>query len=333
MDLTVSMYTIKELQKIISEEIDIEIKRLNGLEPKNLYEPIAYTLAMGGKRLRPVMVLLAYNLFSDKVEKAIHAAIAIEVFHNFTLLHDDIMDEADVRRNSPTVHKKYNKNIAILSGDAMSIMAYNYLQNSESKNLPNMVQLFSQTALEVCEGQQFDMDFETKMNVSIHQYLNMIRLKTAVLLACSLKIGALAANAPETTADLLYVFGLDLGIAFQLQDDLLDVYADQNIFGKKTGGDILSNKKTFLLLKALELSNQQTKIELLDWIDRKDFDPDEKIAAVKQIYNKLNIKDITINSIEDFYQSAISIWNEIDLPIETKAELLQLAQMIMERDR
>lgn len=326
------MHSIKELQKLISEEILFEICRLNDIEPKNLYEPIAYTLAMGGKRLRPVMVLLACNLFTDRVEKAFPAAIAIEIFHNFTLLHDDIMDEADVRRNFPTVHKKYNKNIALLSGDAMSIMAYNYLQNSEKKNLANMVQLYSQTAIEVCEGQQLDMDFETRMNVSIPEYLNMIRLKTAVLLACSLKMGALAANAPDKIADLLYVFGLDLGIAFQLQDDLLDVYADQEKFGKKTGGDIISNKKTFLVLKALELLDHSTKEELLAWIDKKEFDPDEKIEAVRQIYNKLNIKDITLISIEDFYQSAIGIWNEIDLPHETKAELLQLAKMIMNRD-
>ena len=326
------MHTIKDLQQLISEEIQIEIKRLNETEPKNLYQPIAYTLAMGGKRLRPVMVLLACNLFTDTVEKAIPAAIAIEVFHNFTLLHDDIMDEADVRRNSPTVHKKYNKNIAILSGDAMSIMAYNYLQKSESINLANMVQLYSQTALEVCEGQQLDMDFETRMNVSIPEYLNMIRLKTAVLLACSLKMGALAANAPEKIVDLLYAYGLDLGIAFQLQDDLLDVYADQKKFGKNTGGDIVSNKKTFLLLKALELSDPTTKKELLTWIDKKEFDQDEKIEAFRKIYNKLNIKDITINSIEEFYQSAINSWNEIDLAKETKAELLQLAKMIMKRD-
>ena len=326
------MYTINDLQKLISQEIQSEISRLNKTEPKNLYDPIAYTLAMEGKRLRPVMALLACNLFTENVEKAIPAAIAIEIFHNFTLLHDDIMDEADVRRNSPTVHKKYNKNIAILSGDAMSIMAYNYLQKSETNNLGSMLSLFSQTALEVCEGQQLDMDFETMKNVSIPEYLNMIRLKTAVLLACSLKMGALAANAPERIADLLYVFGLDLGIAFQLQDDLLDVFADNKKFGKNIGGDIVSNKKTFLLLKALELSDHKTKEELLGWIDKKYFDPDEKIKAVRIIYNKLNIKDITINSIEDFYQSAINSWNHIDLAKETKAELLQLAQMIMRRD-
>ena len=326
------MHTIKDLQKLISKEIHQEINLLNELEPKNLYQPIAYILAMGGKRLRPVMVLLACNLFTDKIEKAIPAAIAIEAFHNFTLLHDDIMDEADMRRNSLTVHKKYNRNIAILSGDAMSIMAYRYLEKSKTENLRSMFSLFSQTALEVCEGQQLDMDFETGINVSIPEYLNMIRLKTAVLLACSLKMGALAVNAPERIADQLYVFGLNLGIAFQLQDDLLDVFADQNKFGKKIGGDIVSNKKTFLLLKALELSDPDTKKELLEWMDKKEFDADEKIKAFRMIYNNLNIKDITINSIEYFYQSAISTWNEIDLAKETKDELLQLSHMIMDRD-
>lgn len=326
------MYTIKALEKLISENINREIIRLNETEPRNLYGPIGYTLSMGGKRLRPVMVLLACNLFTDKVEKALPAALAIEVFHNFTLLHDDIMDQADMRRNSPSVHKKYNANIAILSGDAMSIMAYNYLQKSEVQNLNSMIQLFSRTALEVCEGQQLDMDFETRMNVSIPEYLNMIRLKTAVLLACSLKMGALAANAPERIADLLYVFGLDLGIAFQLQDDLLDVFADQKKLGKKIGGDIVSNKKTFLLLNALELADDQTRKELLEWITNKGFNAQMKIEAVKLIYTKLNIKEITEKYIEDFYQSALNVCNEISLEKETKAELLLLAKIIMSRD-
>jgi geranylgeranyl diphosphate synthase, type II len=326
------MYTIKELQKLISEEINREMIRLNEKEPQNLYGPIAYTLAMGGKRLRPVMVLLACNLFTDEVEKAFPSALAIEVFHNFTLLHDDIMDHAEMRRNSPSVHIKYNENIAILSGDAMSIMAYDYLQKSKTGNLGSMIGLFSQTALEVCEGQQFDMDFENRLDVSIPEYLNMIRLKTAVLLACSLKMGALAANAPERIADLLYVFGLDLGIAFQLQDDLLDVFADQDKFGKKIGNDIVSNKKTFLLLKALECGVDHTKKELLEWISQKEFLPEKKIEAVKLIYSKLKIKDITENAIDEFYQSALNVWHEIDLAKETKDELLLLANMIMNRD-
>ncbi len=326
------MHTIKELQTLISVEIDKEIIRLNTTEPLNLYQPVGYALAMGGKRLRPVMVLLSYNLFSNNISNAFPVAMAIEVFHNFTLLHDDIMDRAEMRRNSLSVYKKYNENIAILSGDAMSIMAYNYLLKCRSANNAPMIELFSQTALEVCEGQQYDMDFETRNDVSIPEYLNMIRLKTAVLLACSLKIGALAANAPEKTAGLLYEFGLNLGIAFQLQDDLLDVFADQDKFGKKIGGDIVSNKKTFLLLKALELSDNRTKATILDWTTRKNFDSQEKIAAITDIYNKLNIRSITEELIDQYYHTALNVWNEVDLATETKSELLHLAKKIMARD-
>jgi len=326
------MYKIRELQSLVSSEIDREIEQLYQTSPKNLYEPVGYALSMGGKRLRPVMVLMAYNLFSETIEKAFPVALAIEVFHNFTLLHDDIMDEAEMRRNSLSVYKKYNENIAILSGDAMSIMAYNYLLRSNSTELKPMIQLFSQTALEVCEGQQHDMDFENRTNVSISEYMNMIRLKTAVLLACSLKIGAMAANAPEKTVDLLYVFGLNLGIAFQLQDDLLDVFADQDKFGKRIGGDIVSNKKTFLLLKALEISDGQTRGLLQDWISKVEFDEDEKISAITDIYNQLNIREITESFIDEFYQLALDVHEEIDLTGEIKTELLHLANLIMNRD-
>lgn len=326
------MFTIKALEKFISSEINNEILRLNNAEPKNLYQPVGYALGMGGKRIRPVMVLMASNLFTDEISKALPAALAIEVFHNFTLLHDDIMDQAEMRRNSPSVHKKYNQNIAILSGDAMSIMAYKYLQKTETRNLDSMIRLFSQTALEVCEGQQFDMDFETRIDVSITEYLNMIRLKTAVLLACSLKMGALSADAPAKTADLLYDFGLDLGIAFQLQDDLLDIFADQEKFGKKIGGDIVSNKKTFLLLTALEIADGKTKNELLEWMGKISFDGQAKIEAISSIYKKLNIKEITEKCIDHYYQSAVNVWNKIDLPQENKSELLLLANLIMNRD-
>lgn len=330
--LTTPMYTIEELQVLFSERIDLEMNQISLTEPRNLYNPVAYALGMGGKRLRPVMVLLACNLFRKTVDYAFPAALAIEVFHNFTLLHDDIMDKAEMRRNSLSVYKKYNENIAILSGDAMSIMAYNYLLQSNSANLVEMIRLFSKTALEVCEGQQFDMDFETRTDVSIPEYLNMIRLKTAVLLACSLKIGALTADAPQKTADLLYKYGLNLGIAFQLQDDLLDVFANQDKFGKKIGGDIVSNKKTFLLLKALELADGQSKSVLQDWIFRKEFDDVEKITAITEIYNKLNIKSITEECIDEYYRSARMVLQEIDLPEVNKKELLHLGEMIMKRD-
>jgi geranylgeranyl diphosphate synthase type II len=326
------MRTIEELQLLVSSEIEKEINQLYLSEPKNLYEPIGYALSVGGKRLRPVMVLLGYNLFDEKVENAIPVATSIELFHNFTLLHDDIMDGAEMRRNNLSVYKKYSENVAILSGDAMSIMGYNYLLKSNSVALPSIIRLFSQTALEVCEGQQFDMDFEMRLDVSIPEYLNMIRLKTAVLLACSLKLGALAANVTGKIADQLYDFGLNLGIAFQLQDDLLDVFADQDKFGKKIGGDIVSNKKTFLLLKALELSSVEQKEVILNWIGKTDFEVNEKVMAITTIYNELGIREITEDSIERFYQSALRIFGEIELPAETKAGLLQLANLIMNRD-
>lgn len=326
------MYTIEELQTRISGEIGNEIFRLKEKKPANLYEPIAYALSMGGKRLRPVMVVLSYNLFRANIERAFPAAIAIEVFHNFTLLHDDIMDQAEMRRNLLSVYKKYTENIAILSGDAMSIMACNYLIKGNYEELEPMMRLFSQTALEVCEGQQYDMDFECRLDVSIQEYMNMIRLKTAVLLACSLKLGALAANAPAKTADLIYVFGLNLGIAFQLQDDLLDVFAVQDKFGKKIGGDIISNKKTFLLLKALEIAENGTKKSLQEWITKKEFNGDEKIEIITNIYKKLNIKTITESYINEFYQSALNVFEEIDIAPAKKSELFRLAGKIMDRD-
>lgn len=326
------MHTIEELQLLVSAEIEKEIDQLYHSKPGNLYEPIGYALSVGGKRLRPVMVLLGYSLFDEKIENAYPLAISIELFHNFTLLHDDIMDGAEMRRNNLSVYKKYNENVAILSGDAMSIMAYNYLLKSNSAALQAIIRMFSQTALEVCEGQQFDMDFEARADVSIPEYLNMIRLKTAVLLACSLTLGALASDAPEKIASQLYDFGLNLGIAFQLQDDLLDVFADQDKFGKKIGGDIVSNKKTFLLLKALELSNEEQKTILWNWIGKKDFDVNEKVMAVTAIYDELGIREITEASIDRFYQLALTVFGEIELPDETKAGLLQLANLIMNRD-
>jgi geranylgeranyl diphosphate synthase type II len=326
------MYTFNDIQSVISTDVEKEIKRISSTTPVNLYQPIGYALEMGGKRLRPAMVLMAYNLFREDVREAIPVAMAIEVFHNFTLLHDDIMDKAEMRRNNPSVYKKYNENIAILSGDAMSIMAYEYLLGSKSAHLPDMIRLFSKTALEVCEGQQYDMDFETSLQVSISDYLEMIRLKTAVLLACSLKIGAMAAEAPLKMADQLYNFGLNLGIAFQLQDDLLDVFADKSKFGKNIGGDIVSNKKTFLLLKALEISSSQTKSVLLEWIARENFDAEEKVTAIKDIYNNLDIRGITVNEIRKYYQKAMIVLDEIDLLDENKSEIKQLANLILGRE-
>lgn len=326
------MHTFKEIQSIITSEIEKEIDRLEKINPENLYKPVGYALSMGGKRLRPAMVLLSYNLFREDLSEALPVAVAVEVFHNFTLLHDDIMDKAEMRRNNPSVYKKYSENIAILSGDAMSIMAYKYLLESQASQLLPVVGLFTQTALEVCEGQQYDMDFEKRTDVSIPDYLEMIRLKTAVLVAASLKLGALAANAPGEIATQLYDFGINLGLSFQLQDDLLDVFADQDKFGKKIGGDIVSNKKTFLLLKALEVSDSETKKTILGWIDRNEFDADEKVSAISGIYNDLNIRNITEEYISKFYQNALEILDKMEISKEKKMELYRLAGLIMNRD-
>jgi geranylgeranyl diphosphate synthase, type II len=326
------MNTIQEIQSLVSSEVDREIDRLYRKTPRNLYEPVAYALSMGGKRLRPSMVLLAHNLFDENIREALPVALAVEIFHNFTLLHDDIMDKAEMRRNHPSVYRKYNENIAILSGDAMSIMAYEYLGKNHSPGFPAILSLFSQTALAVCEGQQYDMDFESRQDVSIAEYLEMIKLKTSVLLAASLKLGALSANASDKMADQLYHFGLNLGIAFQLQDDLLDVFANQEKFGKKIGGDIVSNKKTFLLLKALETSGPKTKAVLSDWINLEKFDAREKVTAVTAIYDQLKIKALTESKIEDFYRRSLTNLDEIDLPVEKKSEMYRLAEQIMNRD-
>ncbi|MGQ8337090.1 polyprenyl synthetase family protein [Sunxiuqinia sp. A32] len=324
--------TISEFQKLFAEKLEKEAANIENTEPKNLYEPISYTLKMGGKRLRPVMVLMANNLFGGNIEKAMPAALAIEIFHNFTLLHDDMMDNADMRRNHPSVHKKYNDNVAILSGDAMSIMAYQYLVQTESPEIQKMVQLFSKTAMEVCEGQQYDMNFEDTLSVSIDDYLNMIRLKTAVLIACSLKLGAINAGADTKDANHLYNFGINLGLAFQLQDDLLDVFADEEKFGKKIGGDITSNKKTFLLLKALELSSPAQKETLINWIEKKEFDIAEKIAVVKNLYTELGLPEISKKLMEDYYQSALEELSTIKIASEKKEIFIDLAKMIMKRE-
>ncbi len=326
------MYSVKELQEIIIAEIENRSGKLKKLEPSNLYSPVNYSLEIGGKRLRPVLLLLSYNLFSDDVKAALPAAVAIEVFHNFTLLHDDIMDKAEVRRNQPTVHKKFDENSAILSGDAMAFLAYKNLLECKSEGLINVIKLFSDTAIEVCEGQQFDMDFETRLDVSETEYLEMIRLKTAVLLACSLKVGALLANADNKITNQLYEFGINLGLAFQLQDDLLDSFGDQNTFGKKIGGDILFNKKTFLLIKALENCLPAEKTELLSWINRKDFVAEKKIKAVLDIYNRLNIKELTQMKIEYYFQKSTAILQNISVGKNKTEALAELSNQVLKRN-
>jgi geranylgeranyl diphosphate synthase type II len=301
------------------------------MTPPNLYGPVDYSLEMGGKRLRPVLLLMGFNLFSDSVHVAVPAAIAIEVFHNFTLLHDDIMDKAEVRRNRPTVHKKFSENSAILSGDVMAFLSYQYLLECKSERLNEVLGLFTKTAIEVCEGQQFDMEFENRMDVPESEYLEMIRLKTAVLLACGLKAGALLANANDTVANQLYEFGLNLGLAFQLQDDLLDSFGEQHSFGKKIGGDILANKKTFLSIKALQNANDEFKTELLGWMGTGQHKPDEKIQAILDIYKQLNIKELTEEKIEAYFQKCRTIFQQIAVDKIRKKPLLEISNSMLNR--
>ncbi|HEY3389112.1 MAG TPA: polyprenyl synthetase family protein [Prolixibacteraceae bacterium] len=308
-----------------------EIKTIGQTVPQKLYEPVAYSLMIGGKRLRPALMLHAASMFTKSVDHVLSAAMAIEIFHNFTLLHDDIMDKADLRRALPTVHKKYNENVAILSGDAMCILAFKYFAKGNDKRLHELLPLFTTTALEVCEGQQFDMDFEKRDNVTVDEYLEMIRLKTAVLIAGSLKIGALLGNANQVDADLLYEYGINVGLAFQLQDDLLDVYGDPEVFGKKKGGDICANKKTYLLLKALEASDQLTIKQLDHWLSKQDFDPAQKIAAVTAIYDKTGVSEATRNLMRSYYDKALIALEKVSLAANQKNTLIAFAAEVMER--
>jgi geranylgeranyl diphosphate synthase type II len=326
------MCTVEELQDKVRTEIQERSERLNRKKPAELYLPVEYTLEMGGKRLRPVLLLMGFNLFSDDIKTAMPAALAIEVFHNFTLLHDDIMDKAEMRRNRPTVHKKFSENSAILSGDVMSFLSYEYLFEVNSERIQDVARLFTQTAIEVCEGQQFDMDFENRLDVTEAEYLEMIKLKTAVLLGCSLKAGALLAGAPDKTASQLYDYGLNLGLAFQLQDDLLDTFGDQETFGKKIGGDILANKKTYLLIKALEMASEKQLSELKKWMEPGNFNEDEKINSVKNSYNQIGIKQLAEDKIESYFNTSAKIFEEVDVPAARKQPLETLGKTMLKRD-
>ncbi|WP_442796269.1 polyprenyl synthetase family protein [Pelobium manganitolerans] len=323
------MHSIKQLQEII-------VKAVNEIDypaqPKELYQPIAYLMSLGGKRLRPALVLMATDLFGGDVEEAISPALAIELFHNFTLMHDDIMDNAPLRRGKPTVHEKWNASVAILSGDVMFVKAYKLMIQVRPEILSGVLEVFNKTAVEVCEGQQIDMNFEVRQNVSIAEYLEMIRLKTAVLLGGALKIGALIGKANAENADLLYQFGENLGIAFQLQDDILDVYGDPEKFGKQVGGDIISNKKTYLLIKALELAKDQDAKTLELWLQQTNFDTTEKVEAVKGIYNRLNIRQIAEEAMQQHATKALQALENIDVAPENKSILLGFAEMLMARE-
>lgn len=324
------MNQIISLQKIIQQELEqlsCEIHK----QPKELYEPIVYTLQFGGKRIRPVMLLLACDMFGGNIQQALPAAIAIELFHNFTLVHDDIMDNATLRRGNATVHTQWNNNIAILSGDALLVKAYQKLAECKPILLPTVLNIFNKLAIEVCEGQQLDMNYEQTNTVTIAEYINMITLKTAVLLAGSLKIGALLANATEEEAHYLYEFGKNIGIAFQLQDDLLDVYGDEKKFGKQVGGDIISNKKTYLLLKAMELSNHTQKAALKKWLQLDTFDNQAKITAITTVYNALDIPKLTQELIENYCKNGLLALSKINLTANKKAILHTFVQQLMTR--
>jgi geranylgeranyl diphosphate synthase type II len=325
------LYSIAEIQDLVNADLKARAQKLSKTNPVDLYNPVNYSLEMGGKRLRPVLVLLGFNLLSDNISEALPAAIAIEVFHNFTLLHDDIMDKAEVRRNRPTVHKKFSENGAILSGDVMAFLSYRYLNECNSENIKPVVELFTNTAIEVCEGQQFDMEFEKRMDVSEAEYLEMIRLKTAVLLACSLKTGALLAGANFQIAGSLYEFGINLGLAFQLQDDLLDSFGNQETFGKKIGGDILANKKTFLSINALQNATGNTKSELLEWFTRPNRNPEEKIESVLKIYKQLNIKELTEQKIESYFEKCRKILDAIPVEENKKLQLKEISEKMLKR--
>lgn len=302
-------------------------------KPASLYEPVKYVLSMGGKRIRPVLMLLAYNIFKDNPESILMQACALETYHNYTLLHDDLMDNADLRRGKQTVHRKWNANIAILSGDSMLVLAYERMAQCSADKLPEVLKLFTETALEIGEGQQYDMEFETRSDVSEDEYIEMIRLKTSVLLACALKMGALLADASAEDADNLYKFGEQIGLAFQLQDDFLDVYGDTRVFGKAIGGDIVSNKKTYMLINAFNLANDEQRRELEKWTTATSFDAKEKIAAVTNIYNEIGIDKLAQKKIEYYFEQSRKYLDAVNAPAERKAELMAYTNKMMHRDR
>ncbi|VBB47072.1 Polyprenyl synthetase [uncultured Paludibacter sp.] len=323
------MFTFKEILEIVNSEVEkIDWKR----KPYGLYEPIGYILSLGGKRLRPAITLMACNLYSDDVLQAIKPAIGLEIFHNFTLLHDDIMDKAEMRRGKPTVHIKWDENTAILSGDVMQIEAYKWMTDVPENQIKRILDLFSKTAAEICEGQQFDMEFEQRNNVLADEYIEMIRLKTAVLIAAGCQIGAWIGGAEDEDAQNLYDFGLNIGLAFQLKDDLLDVYGNEETFGKKIGGDILCNKKTYLLIHAIQLSKNEDAQELQFWLEKNNSsDEKTKIRAITNIYNRLGVKEICEEKMDYFYKTALSSLNKVSVSEEKKQELRNLAEVLMKR--
>lgn len=323
------MFTTNELLEKINRHIS-ELKFTR--QPEGLYEPVSYVLSLGGKRIRPLLMLMAYNLYKEDVEQIFSPATGIEVYHNYTLLHDDLMDKAEMRRGKSTVHKVWNENAAILSGDAMLVLAYQFMVACPSASLKEVLDLFSMTALEICEGQQMDMEFESRKDVSEAEYLEMIRLKTSVLLACSLKIGAVLAGASQEDADRLYDFGINLGVAFQLKDDLLDVYGNPEVFGKNIGGDILCNKKTYLLIKAFERADEQQRRALSFWIDADTYVPEKKITAVTALYDEIGVKNLCESLMEEYTFRARAALLSVAVSDERKQALKELMEQLMFRE-
>ncbi|WP_409013447.1 polyprenyl synthetase family protein [Dyadobacter sp. CY351] len=323
---------MKPEQLLQTLQIEFE-KQSYGAHPAELYEPIRYIMSLGGKRFRPLLTLLVASIYSDQWDNAVKPAMAVEVFHNFTLMHDDIMDQAPLRRGKPTVHEKWNANTAILSGDVMLIKAYDLLLDIPAEKLRRVLERFNKTAAEVCEGQQLDMNFETRWDVTEEEYLGMIRLKTSVLLGFALELGGIIGGADEESIQLLYSAGENMGIGFQLKDDLLDVYGDPDKFGKQVGGDIISNKKTFLLIEALSKADQESKAELDKWIGLADFDKQEKVAGVTAIYEKLGIRAFTQQKIQEYFTKGLSSLHALKIDEARKQPLLQFAEQLVEREK
>lgn len=323
------MQTSKEILKKINDFIDqLPYER----KPQSLYDPVKYVLSIGGKRVRPVLMLLAYNMYKEDPERILMPACALETYHNYTLLHDDLMDNADVRRGVPTVHRKWDANTAILSGDSMLVLAYHRMLQCYADKQPEVMSLFTETALEIGEGQQYDMEFENRNDVTEAEYIEMIRLKTSVLLACALKIGAILAGASSEDADNLYKFGEQIGLAFQLQDDLLDVYGDPKVFGKAVGGDITCNKKTYMLINAFQRANDNQRAELERWVTAKDFDRNEKVAAVTDIYNQIGIRQICEEKINYYFEESKKYLAKVNVADERKEILRQYTAEMMKRE-
>jgi geranylgeranyl diphosphate synthase type II len=323
------MYTKNELQEIISTAFTRASFRF---EPSSLYDPIEYMMDLGGKRLRPLLTLMSCDMFGGEIENALAPAIGLELFHNFTLLHDDIMDMAPLRRGKKTVYKKWSTNSAILSGDTLFVMAYEYVTKTNSSQLPEVLDLFNDTARKVCEGQQYDMDYEKRSDVAIEDYIRMIRLKTAVLIACSLKLGAIIAKAPAREADLIYNFGENLGLAFQLQDDYLDVFGEVKKFGKEIGNDIVTNKKTFLYLKAFEMATGKSLEKLKNHFHKNIRQQSEKVNVITGIYRELRIDAMTRLLIDDYFSKALAILSGIKIEESKKKFLLELAGQMVDRE-